>query len=321
MDKTITLTFKLNQTDQAIHQGFGYILNRANEDGYFAPRFSKSDLFEIFDAIMVAYTDAHGGTYNADTAAHNMELFFNSPTALTDDERRPIDEAFEAQSERTKEWENGETTVKILIHQKEAGTFVLNLTQGEDTLDEMERAIFEGNTEETDGILEGHRETPIGQDVRPQTLHTFLLKANLDRVQKEANVLNGPLVRMVGIGLEDMHRCHRHILTALYVLASESDYKEEPHWTDLVSFIYNEDGDSGMRLSEYAANESEEHVGSVPNRAMHISDLLALQKHFLYITQPGPVSDRLPLTKSSQWLLAFTDSLALTMTYLEEEIA
>lgn len=314
---------------------FGYILIQANVNHYFNPKLSKGELFDLYESIMIDYTNQFGGSFRGIDVPVNMERFFGSPGRIDKDLKNTIAQMFEENTPISNYLKNNLLSSSVSIEQdnNEVGVLVFDIpTNGELLLGENNNLVKTSNTRklvdelvnqgvasENDGLLEYRRVTPDGYHVIPEAVFGEIISIVKEQTEKDPEMFFDVSTRLRGSTVKEIQSIHAQIILIIDILAEQSEYIHEPHWSEIVEFAYNYDGDSLTLLTNKINGYHDLITTGQIHHVPHYDEVLYLQDHFVNITPQIPIENAKPLTVRSQFLLAFVDYIGQALSIIEEE--
>ena len=317
---TLTYTTQSNHPESV----FGYLLLQVNEASLFSTVLNKGEVFELYDLFMDLYSQPHGTDYDPENVAQNMDLLFNSEDVLSKEEKLSVNSFVDAAVETyMDELEAQDTGLVMDVGAGNKGDMVFlipgtiylqdeepfsdgQFEQLNDLLDSFEVREVSG----VDGLFEGYRLTPEGYHVDSFMVMTTAIDILNKEILAIPEAYVQGVIKLQGVPQKDISKCIQQITVAVEVLAFDSDYQIEPHWSDVLDFIYNHDGLSVSLLNKYKlSDEYNDFIDEFDDGVFQL-----LYDHVSDIKN----NDR--LTSYSYWLLSYVDMLGMSLFHEERRI-
>lgn len=279
---------------------FSYTIQKANNEHFFHPRLSQSQMFDLYDELMIAHKACHGGEYDEADAANNMKQFFGINDEITDEHRQLVNNYFDNITHVSEVMVEFGLNADLRVDNNHDGRLIIDfpidpstfytdddgkipLTAEEEerlarhSLRKKSRKEFSSKQFLSDHLPESSKLHP-GKVVPSQPsdllmdkfFDTFrftpswklvdsrkLMSDSLDIMNKNINekpkLFGDTVAKFQGINTRFLNE---QIAIVFEVIIHENNYEIEPHWSEIIAFIFNDDGESLNRLRKYMFSEN-----------------------------------------------------------------
>lgn len=318
-----------------------YILNYANDNNFLNPKLSKGTLFELYDEIIQDFNSLYGeDLILLKDGAQEMELFFNVGKMIDDNLKSILSSMMEKNLGHTKHLHDNDLTSHIYVDKDEEGqiAFIVDIPidtpLGEEVSDSDEvypfyaedshdyedhEFVYPFNYDEEPNPIDNQEFfAPHESIVVPELLFNKMSEMAKDISLEYSEAFFSPLTRLRGATDEDIKLIHNQVISIIEILQFKQSRAYEPHWVEIVSFAYNNDGHSLSALSDFMTTQHESLSNGKINNIVRYDALVELQKHIVNITPNLPLNECAPLSEESQQLLAFIDYIGQAFALIEE---
>lgn len=290
---------------------FAYILLKANELFYFNPQLDKSELYELYEDIMLEYIDMFNFHFDYDDVAGNMKRFFDSSEHLEEETKEFIDEVFYEYINESMQLQLNNQSAEVIIDNSEPGGLGLQL-DGVSALDTLTDTI-ESNQSDGQSPKRGHK-------IRAEELvNIFDSLLTIEQVKYPERYRDFE-IQLSGLSLEDELAVKKQLILATDVVIHSKSDNDKISWLDIHIFLYNLAGETKELLDNYLKNKMNEDYYIKNN---YFSNQLEIDKltNFIKKVIDYDTADVLPkFSLEEQWLLTYANKMkVLTIFQTEDE--
>lgn len=309
-----------------------YILHYANNNHFFNPELNSGGLFDLYEEVMTDYNVLTGEElYNHKDLSEEMELFYSINEKIDNTLKDVLDTMLEENINYANALKVDGESAQIYADLDEEGevVFVLDFPIKQVNSTDEKQLLFDSHkNDENDKNDNNHNKWYDTMDVKPndgpQQTHAMavllfdeILQMTKKISMSQPDMFFSSLTRLQGANEKDLKLIHEQIIAIIEVIQVSEGGVNKPHWTEIIDFAYDNDGNAIRMMTDYLAVKHEEIADGNVETITRYDAILELQRHIASISPIVPMSEATPLSNQSHLLLAFIDYIGDALGLLE----